>query len=138
MNEDLKLLKEQETEKKEKIDLKLAEKRAREPLTTMKKFVYVCLLNGILWVWCSYILAFLGKMDIAESLSKVAITEIVGVVLVYAIKSLFENLSKNNHWPDKGFTDESHIDKYDDEFSWGAWSDSLDDEESSSDENIRI
>lgn len=67
----------------------------------MKKIVIVCLANGIAWVWCSYILAFLGHDAIAESLSQVALAEIVGVVLVYAVKSLLENLSKNNNWPDK-------------------------------------
>ena len=40
-------------------------------------------------------------MQIAESLSQVAVTEIIGVVLAYCIKSAVENLSKNNHWPDK-------------------------------------
>lgn len=74
-------------------------------ITTTKKIVWFCLINGILWVWCSYILAALDKMQIAESLSQVAVTEIIGVVLVYAVKSLFENLSKNNKWPDK--SDES-------------------------------
>lgn len=69
--------------------------------TTMKKIVYICLANGIAWVWCSYILAFFGKDQIAESLSQVAITEIVGVTLVYALKSICENLSKHNHWPDR-------------------------------------
>ena len=68
---------------------------------TMKKVVWVCLANGFAWVWCSYILAYLDKMQIAESLSQVAVTEIIGVVLAYAIKSLVENLSKNNNWPDK-------------------------------------
>lgn len=68
---------------------------------TMKKVVWVCLGNGFAWVWCSYILAYLDKMQIAESLSQVAVTEIIGVVLAYAIKSLVENLSKNNNWPDK-------------------------------------
>lgn len=67
----------------------------------MKKIVIVCLANGVAWVWCSYILAFLGYDAIAESLSQVALAEIVGVVLVYAVKSLLENLSKNNNWPDK-------------------------------------
>lgn len=70
-------------------------------LTTMKLIVGFCLLNGIAWVWCSYILAWLGKEQIAESLSQVALTEIIAVVLVYAVKSVFENLSKNNSWPDK-------------------------------------
>ena len=70
-------------------------------VTTMKIIVWVCILNGLAWVWCSYILAYLDKMQIAESLSQVAVTEIIGVVLSYAIKSLVENLSKNNNWPDK-------------------------------------
>lgn len=69
--------------------------------TAMKMIVTICLGNGIAWVWCSYILAFLGRDQIAESLSQVAVTEIIGVTLVYAIKSLVENLSKNNSWPDK-------------------------------------
>lgn len=73
--------------------------------TTMKIIVLVCLANGIAWVWCSYILAWLGKEQIAESLSQVALTEIIGVVLVYAVKSVFENLSKNNLWPDKPGSD---------------------------------
>lgn len=68
---------------------------------TMKMVVWVCLANGFAWVWCSYILAFLDKTQIAESLSQVAVTQIIGVVLAYAIKSAIENLSKNNSWPDK-------------------------------------
>ena len=69
---------------------------------TMKAVVWFCLCNGCAWVWCSYLLAYLGRAEIAESLSKVALTEIVAVVLAYAIKSAVENLSKNNNWPDKG------------------------------------
>lgn len=41
-------------------------------------------------VWCSYLLAYLGRADIAESLSEKAVTEIVAVVLVYCLKSLLE------------------------------------------------
>ena len=68
---------------------------------TTKVVVWVCLINGFLWVWCSYILAWLDKIQIAESLSQVAVTEIIGVVLAYCLKSAVENLSKNNNWPDK-------------------------------------
>ena len=60
------------------------------------------ILNGLAWVWCSYILALLGREQIAEALSQVALKEIIGVVLIYGLKALFENLSKNNSWPDKG------------------------------------
>ena len=68
---------------------------------TTKRITWFCLLNGVAWVWCSYLLAYLGRSAIAESLSKVAITEIIGVVLAYCRKSLFENLSKHNNWPDR-------------------------------------
>lgn len=68
---------------------------------TAKRIVWLCLFNGLAWVWCSYILALIGRDAIAESLSQTAVTEIIAVVLVYCIKSLVENLSKNNRWPDK-------------------------------------
>ena len=76
-------------------------REAKNP-ETMKRVIWVCLVNGLAWVWCSYLLAWLDKPQIAESLSQVAVTEIIGVVLAYAIKSMVENLSKNNRWPDKG------------------------------------
>lgn len=69
--------------------------------TTTKIIVFFCLLNGFAWVWCSYVLAWLGRSAIAESLSKTAVTEIIGVVLVYCAKALFENISKHNTWPDQ-------------------------------------
>lgn len=72
-----------------------------EQVETAKKIVWVCLFNGFAWVWCSYILACLDKVQIAESLSQAAVTEIIGVVLAYCLKSLVENLSKHNNWPDK-------------------------------------
>lgn len=77
------------------------ERGKREQSTTSKRVVWFCLGNGVAWVWCSYILAYLGRTETAESLSQVALTEIVAVVLTYSLKSLFENLSKNNNWPDK-------------------------------------
>lgn len=67
-----------------------------------KLVIWVCLVNGIAWVWMSYYLAFREKTQIAEGLSQVAVTEIIGVVLAYCIKSAVENLSKNNNWPDRG------------------------------------
>ena len=80
-----------------------AESHKRKQETT-KKMIWVCLINGFAWVWCSYILAALDKPQIAESLSQVAVTEIIGVVLAYALKSAVENLSKYNRWPDRSGT----------------------------------
>ncbi len=82
----------------------LLEERRR--METTKKVIWVCLINGFAWVWCSYILAYLGRAQIAESLSQVAVTEIIGVVLAYCIKATIEQLSKHNHWPDKHRTSE--------------------------------
>lgn len=78
---------------------------------TMKRVVWACVGNGFAWVWCSYILAALDKPQIAEELSKVALAEIVAPVVVYAVKSVVENLSKNNRWPDKGTPPEEEADE---------------------------
>ena len=80
---------------------------------TMKRFVWACVINGFAWVWCSYILAALDKVQIAEELSKVALAEIIVPVAVYAFKSGVENLSKNNRWPDKGAPPEAEGDSED-------------------------
>lgn len=79
--------------------------KAEKFITTMKKIVWFLLFNGVAWVWCSYILAALGKEQIAESLSQVALKELIAVVFAYAFKSVVENLSKNNNWPDKSDKD---------------------------------
>lgn len=73
----------------------------RPRVESSKKAMWICLAMGISWVWCSYILAWMGATQIAESLSSTAVKEIIGVFLVYCAKSVFENLSKNNTWPDK-------------------------------------
>ena len=70
-------------------------------IETSKLVVFSCLINGFIWVYLSYILAFLDKEEIAESLSQTALIEIIASILGYFTKSLFENFSKNNAWPDK-------------------------------------
>lgn len=66
-----------------------------------KKIVMFLLANSVIWIYLSYILAFKGKEQIAESLSTAVVAQVIGVVLLYSLKALFENLSKNNNWPDK-------------------------------------
>lgn len=83
----------------------------KQPTETMKRVVWACVINGFAWVWCSYILAALDKPQIAEELSKVALAEIIVPVAVYAFKSVVENLSKNNSWPDKAPADEEDTDE---------------------------
>jgi hypothetical protein len=66
-----------------------------------KKIVWLLLINSIIWIYLSYALAFLGKEQIAENLSTTVVIQILGVMIVYSLKALFENISKNNSWPDK-------------------------------------
>ena len=70
-------------------------------MTFTKYIVGFLLLNGVFWIYASYYLAYIGRTQIAETLSKTVAAEVVGVIAVYAVKALLENLSKNNNWPDK-------------------------------------
>jgi len=79
-----------------------------------KKIVWLFAINSVIWVYFSYILALLGKEQIAESLSEKVVIQIIGVTLIYCVKSLFENLSKHNNWPDKPIANEYEY-KNDDE-----------------------
>ena len=62
--------------------------------TYEKRLCTLITVNAILWVWCSYILAWCGRYEIAQYLSQTAITSILGVVIAYSVKSLGENISK--------------------------------------------
>lgn len=70
-------------------------------MTFSKLIVAFLLFNGTIWIYASYYLAYIGRTQIAETLSKTVVAEILGVIIVYATKALVENLSKNNNWPDK-------------------------------------
>lgn len=70
-------------------------KQKKNRLNTFTKLaVLVILINAIAWVWCSYGLAYLGRYEIAESLSQTAIDVILGVFIAYAVKSGVENVNK--------------------------------------------
>ena len=66
-----------------------------------KSLVNFVIINAEIQMYCTIILAFLGREEIADGLTKVIAAEVVGVVLAAASKALFENLSSNNTWPDK-------------------------------------
>ena len=68
-----------------------------------KRLVDFLVLNSVAWVWCSYLLAYLGREQIAETLSNNAVNSVIAVVLVYAIKSLCENTLKYNDFIKKKY-----------------------------------
>lgn len=58
--------------------------------TYTKKAVTIILVVALFDMQLSYVLAFMGKYSIAESLSSTIATTVVGVMLGYFLKALFE------------------------------------------------
>lgn len=52
------------------------------------------LINSIAMMWCSYVLAWYDKTEIAESLSETIVNVIVGVTIPYFITKTVENVNK--------------------------------------------
>lgn len=53
--------------------------------------------SSILMMWATYILAWCGKTEVAETLSKTIATSIIAVVVGYLAKSVIENISKHTN-----------------------------------------
>lgn len=71
----------------------MARKRRKDKKTLAtftKKVVAVILFVSLIDLQLSYLLAFLGKEQIAETLSTTIAETIIGVILGYFLKSLFE------------------------------------------------
>lgn len=58
--------------------------------TFTKKAVTAILIISLIDLQLSYLLAFMGKDQIAESLSSTIASTVIGVMLGYFVKSLFE------------------------------------------------
>ncbi|ADY54730.1 hypothetical protein Sgly_0364 [Syntrophobotulus glycolicus DSM 8271] len=76
------------------------------------RIVTILIFNSVAWVWCSYYLAYIGKEEIAESLSEKVVINLIAVFLGYAVKALFENISKNTDWPAQNTTEAQREEKY--------------------------
>lgn len=66
--------------------------------TFMKVVTFMIVFHGLTMVTLSYILAFMDKIQIAESLSQTVVTEIIAPFTVYGITKTVENVSKYNNW----------------------------------------
>lgn len=64
--------------------------------TTSKLLIWFFTINGSLWIWCSYALAFFGKDQIAESLSSNVCIVIIGQLVTYFITKTIENVFRYN------------------------------------------
>ena len=72
--------------------MKKRKKKARRSSfsTFTKKWVSQLMYVAIFDIQLSYLLAFMGKEQIAETLSITVVTEIIGVMAVYFVKSFLE------------------------------------------------
>lgn len=86
-----------------------AEKKKKTTFT--KKWVNRLLWLSCLWVTLSFILAFMGRENIAETLAITALTEIVAVCLGYFIKSYFETKEEERMKYSREYNKMSHSDK---------------------------
>lgn len=69
---------------------------AKTLATTSKQLVWVYAINSVLWIWCSYVLAFMNKGQIAETLSSTVCTIVIGQLAFYLVTSTVENIFKYN------------------------------------------
>lgn len=73
----------------------------KDSLTFSHIIVSWLIVNGTALLWAVMYLADTGAKDIAETLGRYIVTELLGTVGGSLTKSMVENLSKNNSWPDK-------------------------------------
>lgn len=64
--------------------------------TTSKQLLWLFSINGVIWIWCSYILAFMGRENIAEALSSNVCTVVLGQIGFYLISKTVENVFQYN------------------------------------------
>lgn len=87
-------------DKREKVTrraLKLIQKKRRaaaRDISFSKIVMMIVLANGMLMMWCSYVLAWFDRIAIAETLSATIADVIVGSVLGYLATKTVENISK--------------------------------------------
>lgn len=62
----------------------------RKPTTFTKRWVSRLLWFGCIWITLSYVLALVGAVQIAESLSSTVATVIISTILGYLCKAFFE------------------------------------------------
>ena len=66
-------------------DLKLGRKTYWKTISTAKRLMWILTINAILWIWCSYVLAWFDKTQIAESLSSNVCNVVIGTVIAFLV-----------------------------------------------------
>ena len=86
----------------------------RGKLTFSHIIVLWLIVNGTCVLWGVLYLAVTGAEQIAETLGRYVVTELLGTAGAALVKNCVENLSINNHWPDKPGNSTNTDDEYTD------------------------
>ena len=84
----------QEVNEKSEDSKKQIKKKSKLFETFTKLWVSIVLICAVIDLQFSYILAFLGKDNIAETLSVAVVTEVIGVLVVYMVRAYFDTKSE--------------------------------------------
>ena len=68
----------------------------RKIITNSQKLIWVYTINGAIWVYMSYLLAWTGRENIAEALSQTVCTVILGQIGFYLVTKTVENIFRYN------------------------------------------
>lgn len=82
--------------KKQLTDRQYYSRLSRTFATTSKQLLWIIVINSIIWIYFSYILAYMGKDQIAETLSSNICNVLLGNIVSYVISKTVENVFQYN------------------------------------------
>lgn len=85
----------------------MKKRRSVKKIQYTKKAMTSILVVALFDMQIPFVLAFLGREQIAEELGKVIVMEIVGCFLVYCLKSFFETKEERKESTDDSFNIDS-------------------------------
>ena len=81
-------------------------RRRKTKIQYTKRAITAILVVALFDLQIPYVLAFLGRENTLEELSKIIVVEIVGVFFVYCLKSYFETKEEYKERRERGIYDE--------------------------------
>lgn len=65
--------------------------------STTKFFIWWLMIEGTVWISCSYFLAFIGREQIAEALSQNVCQIVLGGLIAYVVSAAVSNIFQKNN-----------------------------------------
>ena len=65
-------------------------------MQTIKLLTFIVVGHGLVCITTSYVLAWLGKADVLETLSGVLASEVIAPIVIYGVTKTIENIFEKN------------------------------------------